>query len=254
MDVPVDVVPEVTELVLAVRNDMQQQRSGYAVSERIRDGFEVAILGPPNAGKSTLLNQLAGREAALTSEYAGTTRDVIEVRMDLAGLPVTLLDTAGVRDATDPVEAMGIARGLQRARDADLRIFLTAGDEVDLGLHPLPDDLVVRGKSDLNPGDGMAVSGLTGAGISALVAEVGRILSGRVVIASVLTRTRHRLAVERSIGALEKVLEMLQDRQGADEMIADALRQAINAMDDLVGRIGVEDLLGEIFSSFCIGK
>lgn len=253
-DVPNDVVPDVKALILSVLEDLRVQREGYSVAERIRDGFEVAILGPPNAGKSTLLNRLAGREAALTSEHAGTTRDVIEVRMDLAGLPVTLLDTAGLREAVDPVEAMGIARALDRAREADLRVFLMTGTDDDIGLHPSPGDLVFRGKADLVSDGGAAVSGLTGEGVDALVNAITGVLSGQAVSASVLTRARHRVAVERSICALESALEMVENRRDAHELVADALRQAINAMNDLTGRIGVEEVLGEIFSSFCIGK
>ncbi|MCE8471849.1 50S ribosome-binding GTPase, partial [Rhodovulum sulfidophilum] len=113
-DVPVDVTPEVTGLLDEVAASLRSEIDGVSVAERIRDGFEVAIVGPPNAGKSTLLNHLAGREAAITSEHAGTTRDVIEVRMDLDGLPVTFLDTAGLRESADEVETIGIARAVAR--------------------------------------------------------------------------------------------------------------------------------------------
>ncbi|MFN3647395.1 MAG: tRNA uridine-5-carboxymethylaminomethyl(34) synthesis GTPase MnmE [Gemmobacter sp.] len=255
-DVPVDVYPEVRTLIALLLEELRAEQAGYAVSERIRDGFEVAILGAPNAGKSTLLNRLAGREAALTSEYAGTTRDVIEVRMDLAGLPVTLLDTAGLRSAADPVEAMGIARGIERARNADLRIFLVGPDDTpgELALRPGPDDLVVHGKADLHAVSGLAISGLTGEGVDILVKEVESILARRAGAAATITRERHRTAVRRSIEALESAQAVIMAGEDNEEVAADALRQAMAAMDDLVGRIGVEDLLGEIFASFCIGK
>ena len=123
-DVPVDVSPEVTALISGLLVQLQAELHGARAAERVRDGFEVAIVGAPNAGKSTLLNALAGRDAAITSEIAGTTRDVIEVRMDIAGLSVTLLDTAGLRASDDAVEQIGVARGLERARAADLRVFL----------------------------------------------------------------------------------------------------------------------------------
>lgn len=253
-DVPVDVRPEVNDLISTVLADLRLEAAGYKAAERIRDGFEVAILGAPNAGKSTLLNRLAGREAALTSEYAGTTRDVIEVRMDLAGLPVTLLDTAGLREAADPVEAMGIARAVDRARGADLRVFLRGGDRDHFDLSPIDGDIVVQGKADLIGSTDLAVSGRTGAGVDELVSRMTERLSQIAASAATITRARHRAAVIRSTGALESALKMVQSPGLSEELAAEALRTAIAGMDDLVGRIGVEDLLGEIFSSFCIGK
>ncbi|GGH55372.1 tRNA uridine-5-carboxymethylaminomethyl(34) synthesis GTPase MnmE [Frigidibacter albus] len=249
-DVPVDVTPEVTALLEAVVADLRAEAEGAKVSERIRDGFEVAIVGLPNAGKSTLLNALAGREAAITSEHAGTTRDVIEVRMDLAGLPVTILDTAGLRETEDAVEAIGVERALTRARAADLRVFLIAEDGLPEGLEPLPEDIVLRGKADAGGG----VSGKTGAGVAELIARVTSILEARAAGAAVVTRERHRLAILRAVTALESArVEVLN---GADraELAAEDMRHAIRALDSLVGRVDVEHLLGEIFASFCIGK
>lgn len=253
-DVPVDVFPEVTLLVSEVLTELRAERAGYATSERIRHGFEVAIIGPPNVGKSTLLNRLAGREAALTSEFAGTTRDVIEVRMDLQGLPVTLLDTAGMRETDDPVEAMGIDRAVMRARSADLRLFLVE-DDTDLGaLTPGPGDLVVAAKADLRGFGGLAVSGMTGEGIDSLVAEIGRRLSEQASGSATITHARHRDVIDSSIHALGFALEMLETGEVSEEIVADVLRQAVTTMDCLIGNVGVEDLLGNIFASFCIGK
>ena len=141
-EVPVDVSPEVLELIAEVQTAMQAQVDGFGAAERIRTGYEVAIVGPPNVGKSTLLNALAGRDAAITSEVAGTTRDVIEVRMELAGLPVTLLDTAGLRETDDTVEKIGVARALERAKAADLRVFLIESDSKP-EFDPAPDDIVI---------------------------------------------------------------------------------------------------------------
>lgn len=253
-DVPVDVFPEVRALIDEVLSELRAESSGYAAAERIRDGFEVAIVGPPNAGKSTLLNRLAGRDAALTSEYAGTTRDVLEVRMDLAGLPVTLLDTAGLRTTVDPVEAMGIARAIDRARSADLRVFLLGSEAAELEVQPIDGDLIVRGKADLEGGPGLAVSGKTGLGVETLIAEIGRVLSDRAASAGTITRARHRVAVERSIEALDSCRAMLCRPESGEELLAESLRRAISEMDTLVGRVGVEDVLGEIFATFCIGK
>lgn len=252
-DVPVDVGPEVLSLLGRVADELRAEREGIGAAERIRDGYEVAIVGRPNAGKSTLLNALAGREAAITSEIAGTTRDVIEVRMDIGGLAVTLLDTAGLRDGADRIEAIGIERALERAERADLRIFLLDGEDIPL-LPPQADDLLVWGKGDLSQREGLSVSGLTGEGLDRLVATVADILSRRAAAAGTMTRERHRQAIVRAIGALESAETEVEAGGHRADLAAEYVRAAIRALDSLVGRVGVEDLLDEIFASFCIGK
>ena len=250
-DVPVDVTPEVLALLDGVTSELQAEAEGVRAAERIRDGFEVAIVGAPNAGKSTLLNALAGREAAITSEIAGTTRDVIEVRMDLCGLPVTILDTAGLRETQDVVEGIGVARALERAKAADLRVFLTLGEP--LPLEPEDGDLVVRGKADLGGAQGLAVSGRTGQGVPQLIDASVEALEPRAARAVTATHERHRQAIVTALGAMARARDMLSGAQGA-ELAAEDLRTAIRALESLVGRIDVEHLLGEIFASFCIGK
>jgi len=252
-EVPVDVSPEVRAIISGLLADFDRVVADSRGSERVRDGFEVAIIGSPNAGKSTLLNALAGREAAITSEIAGTTRDVIEVRMDIAGLPVTLLDTAGLRESADLVEQIGIARAIGRANAADLRLFLLQSAAEDLPVQPLSDDITVLGKGDLT-GDPDAISGLTGQGIDRLLGEIGERLSRRVPGAGLLIRERQRNAVLQAAGALRSALVALDSSAGASEIVALELRSAIHALEVMVGRIGVETLLGEIFASFCIGK
>jgi len=256
-DVPVDVGPEVSALIAEVARDLRAEVRGFGASEVIRDGFEVAIVGRPNAGKSTLLNALAGREAAITSEVAGTTRDVIEVRMDIRGFAVTLLDTAGLRDTEDLVEGIGVRRALERAELADLRVFLGDGGEVPL-LEPRPGDIVLRGKADLFeavPMEGvLSVSGKTGSGLDALVAEIGARVSEKAAGAGAITRERHRAAVLRALGALESAEVHVEAGPESSEFAAEDLRTAARALDSLVGRIDVEDLLDEIFARFCIGK
>jgi tRNA modification GTPase len=253
-DVPVDVSPEVLRLIDGLMADLDREAAGVTAAERIRDGFEVAIVGAPNAGKSTLLNQLAGREAAITSEIAGTTRDVIEVRMEIAGLPVTFLDTAGLRETEDRLEQAGIDRALARAEAADLRLFLTDGAGVP-GLEPAGDDLVVLGKADTRSGiERLAVSGLTGEGVPELMARIGAILQKRVASPGALVRERHRVAVTTAIAALAESRAEVVRPDSRVELAAEHLRQAVKALDALVGRIDVDDLLGEIFASFCIGK
>jgi tRNA modification GTPase len=253
-EVPVDVSPEVLALIDGLAADLGREAAGVAAAERIRDGFEVAIVGAPNAGKSTLLNQLAGREAAITSEIAGTTRDVIEVRMDIGGLPVTFLDTAGLRETADRLEQAGIDRALQRARAADLRVFLNDGQAVP-DLRPEGNDLVVIGKADTTSGGmGLAVSGLTGAGVPELMARIGEILQARVGATGALVRERHRIAVTAAIAALAESRAEVVRRDSRVELAAEHLRRAVTALDALIGRVDVDDLLGEIFASFCIGK
>jgi tRNA modification GTPase len=254
-DVPVDVTPEVVGLLDSLLRDLRREADGVAAAERIREGFEVVIVGAPNVGKSTLLNQLAGREAAITSEFAGTTRDVIEVRMEVAGLAVTFLDTAGLRETSDPLERIGIERARSRAEAADIRVFLlSGGDKPDLMVRD--GDLLVEGKADQRPavGDRLAVSGLTGAGVSELMFHIGETLQHRVASAGALVRERQRIAVSTAIIALEQVrLEMVKSDSRV-ELAADGFREAARALDVLLGRVDVEDLLGEIFASFCIGK
>jgi tRNA modification GTPase len=252
-DVPSDVTPEVRAIVDEVRDDLLHELAGAAMAERIRDGFEVAIVGLPNVGKSTLLNALAGREAALTSEVAGTTRDVIEVRMDLAGLPVTLLDTAGLRDTADPVERMGVDLARRRALAADLRLFLVDARGLPEGFEPSGDDIVVAGKADLT-GDPGAISPLTGQGLDALIGRIGELLSARASRASTVIRARHQAAIRRAVGRLDAAALALAQGRPATELVAEDLRGALAAIEALVGRVDVEHLLDEIFSRFCIGK
>ncbi|MFY0693160.1 MAG: tRNA uridine-5-carboxymethylaminomethyl(34) synthesis GTPase MnmE [Paracoccaceae bacterium] len=252
-EVPVDVTPEVTGLVMGVEEQLKQEASSALAAERIRDGFEVAIIGPPNIGKSTLLNALAGREAAITSSVAGTTRDVIEVRMDLEGLPVTFLDTAGLRETEDEVESIGIARARDRAEKADLRVFLVGQDGDVPGLHPQKGDLVVQGKTDLSKvADG--VSGLTGQGVGDLVAQVTQELEGRASGASLAIRQRHREALQKAIGALKNCCDELDRGVERTEIAAEELRSAIRALESMIGLVDVESVLDEIFLSFCLGK
>jgi tRNA modification GTPase len=252
-DVPVDVAPEVLQILDVLLTDFRAESAGARIAERVRDGFEVAIVGPPNIGKSTLINALAGRQAALTSDIAGTTRDIIEVRMELNGLAVTMLDTAGLRQTQDVIEQLGIGRARERAQNADLRVFLIDDSGVPDGILPEPGDIVIKGKGDLGA-EGSAVSGLTGDGVQDLVDRVSAELSGRIAGSGTLTRERHRLALVRAILALEAAQLEVNKGAARTEIAAEEIRSAIRALDSLVGRIGVDALLGEIFASFCIGK
>ena len=255
-DVP-NLNAEIADLIQGTSKSLREELVGSAARERLHDGFEVAILGRPNVGKSTLLNALAGRKAALTSEVAGTTRDVIEVRMDLSGLPVTLLDTAGLRETSDVVESLGIDLAIDRAKSADLRIFLldSSDAELPLGVEFMADDIRVVGKADISGhSDANSVSGKTGAGIDRLLAKVTETLSQRLAGSGVTIRERHRIAIGAAVSGLDRALERVKTGIGSEDLAAEEVLAAIRALDVIVGKVDIEQMLGEIFSSFCIGK
>lgn len=252
-EVPVNVTPEVRDLLTSVSDDIKSELSASKMTERVRTGFEVAILGAPNLGKSTLLNRLAGREAAITSEFAGTTRDVIEVRMDMAGLPVTLVDTAGLRETEDAVEAIGISRALERAEQADLRVILldpTETSKIDIK----ETDIVRVSKSDLFDGLGNAISAKTGAGIDDLIDDITARLADLSPNTGLAIRERHRAALVDAQTSLALVFQSLDLGDSHYDLVAEELRALVHTLDILVGRVDVENLLDVIFKSFCIGK
>lgn len=255
-DVPTDVRPEVSALLNEVLGELTREIDGRKAAERIRDGFEVALVGKPNVGKSTLLNAIAGRDVAITSEIAGTTRDVIEVRLDLDGLPVTLLDLAGIRESTDSIEKLGVDLALSRAVAADMRVFLVerADEASGFGIDVGRDDIIALAKADISDQRGLRVSGKTGYGIEALLAEIGGNISGKVFGSSSLIRQRHMEAIILAKENLVAALDGLESEAAMDELIAADLRFSVSALDGLVGRIDVEQVLGEIFAGFCIGK
>lgn len=253
-EVPQEAGPEVGAAVARVRAGLQRLIAGAEAAERVRDGFEVAIVGRPNVGKSTLLNTLAGREAALTSEVEGTTRDVIEVRMEIRGLAVTLLDTAGLRPTADAVERLGVALARRRAAAADLRVVLVDARGLPEGFSPGPQDLILRAKVDRPDEEGDGISGRTGHGVERLLDAIGNRLEGRVAGASTLIGVRQRQAVARAADALARAAAELAAPAPRAELAAEELRSAIRQLEGLVGRVDVEHLLDAIFARFCIGK
>lgn len=253
-EIPEDVYPEVGTDIERLEEEIRTEITGSKVAERIREGFEIAIVGAPNAGKSTLLNALVGRSAALTSEFAGTTRDVIEVRMDLSGLPVTFLDTAGLRESEDHIENLGIDLAIQRAEVADLRIFLLSNLEDNFQVACRPGDLRLLGKADLRPGTEGSVSGQTGVGIPEMLEKIHSELSSRIVPSTASTNLRHRRALEDGLSSLESARASLMSGQVHPELVAESLRSARFSLESIIGRIGVDDLLDEIFTRFCLGK
>ncbi|MFN7056554.1 tRNA uridine-5-carboxymethylaminomethyl(34) synthesis GTPase MnmE [Hyphomonas sp.] len=232
------------------------------IGERIREGFRVAILGAPNAGKSTLLNRLAGREAAIVTATPGTTRDVIEIRRTLGGQVVWFADTAGLRETSDEIEAEGVRRAIRTAAEADLVIHLIDGSAPPEPPPPLPfgaEILTVLSKSDLSaPAAACAdhiISALTGEGLAALEADIAARITARAaaVEAPVITRLRHRERLLQGRAALASALATLEAGDGF-ELVAEDLRLAARHLSALLGRVDVEDVLGAVFSAFCIGK
>lgn len=224
--------------------------------ERLREGFFVVLAGPPNAGKSTLLNALAGREAAIVSSLPGTTRDAIEVRCDLGGLPVVLVDTAGLRETEDPVELEGIRRTRHRMEDADLVLHLSPADGPGEAIAQQPRGLAVRTKIDLVASsrleDGLGVCALSGAGLDALLDAIRTAAEisfggGEALV----TRDRHRSALTRACGHLDCVAGGMVL---APELMAEDLRLAVRALGEVAGHVGVEEMLDRLFAGFCIGK
>ena len=252
-EVPVDVSDEVIDIISEIRDSITKEINGSIIAERVRSGFEVAIVGAPNLGKSTLLNALAGREAAITSEIAGTTRDVIEVRMDLGGVPVTLLDTAGIRETSDVVEGIGVSRALDRASMADAIVYLYDGASQLAAFED--DETVIRLRAKDDAGDYPdGVSGQTGNGIEGLVQQLTQRFCDMTRDVGIATRERHRIAMQDALVHLLNAESIVQQGPEMYDIGAEELRISCRVLDTLIGRVDVESLLDEIFSSFCIGK
>ncbi|MBB4211189.1 tRNA modification GTPase [Rhodothalassium salexigens DSM 2132] len=283
-----DLVPRLTALRDAMAAHLADSRRG----ERLRDGFTVVLLGAPNAGKSSLLNALSRSDAAIVSEIAGTTRDMVRVRMNIAGFPVTLVDTAGLRESDDVIEREGVRRARAAAAAADLALVLvpadTLGDisetEADARVAALvgatdgPARVRLASKADLAaagwgpPTGWLAVSAATGAGLDGVSERLADALGAAAPPAqgTVLTRARHRRAVEDSLAALDRFLAVAaaagdgaRDGGGDDPwtpvdgdlvLQAEDLRLAVRGIGRILGRVDVEELLDVVFADFCIGK
>jgi tRNA modification GTPase len=262
-DVPADVAMHGASMVSRIRAGVAAHLADGRSGEILRDGLKVVIAGPPNAGKSTLLNALARREAAIVSEEAGTTRDVIEVRLDLGGFPVILMDTAGIREAPGAIEREGVRRALTQAGQADLVLWLydpVAGPEqLPPPDAPFSDRLfLLAAKSDLRPDavvspPALPVSAKSGEGVAALVERLAQEAQKRMcqTEAPVVTRARHRQQLEICLACLDRYLEGSPIEL---ELRAEDLREAAVALGRITGRVDVEDLLDRIFADFCIGK
>ena len=260
-DLPAGLDAAVAGDAAALRGEITAHLADARRGERLREGVLVAILGAPNAGKSSLLNALAGREAAIVSARAGTTRDVVEVRLDLGGVPVTLADTAGLREAVDEIEAEGIRRARRRAEEADLILALFAADrmpDAETLAWVTPTALVVANKTDLAPAP-VAIGGVaplplslrSGEGLDTLRARLTEEATARAGFTAEagLTRPRHRAALAEASAWLAEL-----ETAPLPELRAEALRAALRAIGRITGRVGVEAVLDAVFGEFCIGK
>lgn len=246
-----------SRLITSMEDHLDDGRRG----ERVRTGFSIALIGAPNAGKSSLLNRLARREAAIVTDIPGTTRDIVEVRLTMAGFPVIISDTAGLREAVDAIEAEGVRRALDRADNADLRIGVVDArsekDLLDLRGRLKDDDLLVLNKLDLAPEKKAAgayrLSAKSGDGVALLEERIESIVRDRLSAREypALSRARHRRAVETAVAALRRAREQLAL---APELAGEDARLAVRALESLTGRVDVEDVLDRVFSQFCIGK
>jgi tRNA modification GTPase len=262
-ELPEDLFGPMIPNVIALRDTIEEHLDDDHRGERLRDGFQVILVGPPNAGKSSLINALSNREVAIVSDIAGTTRDLIEVHLNLAGYPVTLVDTAGLRDGGDAIEQEGVRRARERAARADLTLRLcdisvldddsfAEAKAVDLCLVTKTD--TVGGKPDL-PNGAIGLSVKTGAGMDQLLAALEERVVGAMQVQDQpgITRLRHREALQQCNSYLDRALEGAQAGQD-EELVAEDLRLAARSLGRITGRVDVEDLLDVIFADFCIGK
>ena len=265
-DVPSDLMARSLERIRPLADEISSAMAGQG--ERLREGLRVAIAGPPNAGKSTLFNRLARRDAAIVSPFPGTTRDVLELHLDLGGYPVTMLDTAGIRDTGDPVEREGVRRASVQASGADLVLWVIDATGQDKPSTQVPAAAwVVVNKMDLadlkekgniesefiNKNVIHFISSATGAGVTELVGAIsGFAESFFTREAALVTRERQRAHLRETLVALQGAQRAAQE--GREEIMAEHLRLAARALGRLLGRVDVEDVLDVIFRDFCIGK
>lgn len=272
-DMPEGVASAVLPKILSVASQIAQHIDDGDRGRMLRRGFRITILGEPNAGKSTLLNALAKEDVAIVSDEAGTTRDVIEVQLDLGGFPVRLIDTAGIREGEGAVEQEGVRRALTRAEEADLRLVLVRADEWP----DIPDSmkswldsdsLLVVSQADRISDPSMfhvkhsgaevdksalPISAKNGAGLERLIGEIETIVAAKMALSEspVLTRLRHRTALEEAVEHISR----FERNAGVDAVLAaEDVRMAVRAIGRITGRVGVEDMLDIVFSDFCIGK
>src|SRR5437762_31095 len=266
-DVPAELIAPAVAKIKALLGEIQQALAAEGRSERLREGLVVAIAGPPNVGKSTLMNQLARREVAIVSPHAGTTRDIIEVQLDLDGYPVTVIDTAGIRETGDPVEQEGVRRARARAAGADLVLWLVDAQGEENRHDGAAPVWMVRNKIDLDTngvdaltprrpgqgGSGFAISASRGDGMAQLISAL--VAFARDYFGSgesgLIGRARQRKLLQETAASLQRSMMVMEK---GEELAAEELRTAAHSLGRLIGRVDVEDILDTIFREFCVGK
>lgn len=269
-DVPAELIAPALLKIKGLLAEIEEVLAAQGRSERLRDGLVVAIAGPPNVGKSTLMNYLARREVAIVSPHAGTTRDIIEVQLDLDGYPVTVIDTAGIRETVDPVEQEGVRRALARAAEADVVLWLADAQHERILSEGTAPVWLVRNKIDLDAGQAEGTQPARGLGQGAGAAEfrisasrgdgMPELISALVGFAhdyfgsddgGLIGRERQRRLLQETAASLHRSVEVVGT---GEELAAEDLRAAAHSLGRLLGRVDVEDILDVIFREFCIGK
>jgi tRNA modification GTPase len=256
-EIPMDISDELGRVLAEVELSLSNALNGYSEAEIIRDGAVVLIAGPPNSGKSSLLNRLASREVAIISEIPGTTRDLIELTLDIRGLPFTFIDSAGIRETTDPIEAQGIERTRRRASDAHVVLWLSPVDEPMSEPQIKHENLwVLNTKADLRPDLAIedSISTATGAGVRNLLQKLSEHFNPRLdrLESNLLANRRQFEAITAGRSAIRSAMTQLDCRRL--EFVAEDLRRGTLALDELVGDIPNDGILSEVFSRFCLGK
>ena len=254
MDFEKDVISDLNEVV----KEISEELLGNFYAEKLTRGFEIAIVGAPNVGKSTLLNYLVGDSVSIVSEIPGTTRDVIESRVNIGGYLVSFFDCAGIRESIDPIEKIGVERAEKRANLSDLRIFLIDSPKMRdfKSIDRNTNDIICISKIDTktNFKGYQGISGKTGEGVDDLIKLITDRLNEYSEKSGFSCNIRHRNAMEKAVGFMKSANTNLLYREGKLEFVAEDIRQALLCLEELLGRIDIEEVYGEIFSRFCIGK
>ena len=256
-DVPMDTKKQIKKIISEILLELKSELRGYRASEIVRTGYNVSLIGKPNTGKSSLLNYLLGSERSIVSEIPGTTRDIIDVSIDIKGTKVNFFDTAGIRKSNDTIEKIGVQRALDHAKKADLRIFLLNPQDnpKDFGIKITKDDLLMTAKCDIqNERLYKGISSITGEGVDYLIDGIFCRLNKDISNAGLIVNERHKTAISKTIVLLESAKSYLSESNFEIEVLVEELRMAMRALDILIGKVDIEDVLGDIFSLFCLGK